>query len=242
MGLFVWDSEPSKIFVGDTAISKVFLWDTQVRPTWWQPWANTVAYYPLTSTTTTSDESGNNRNLTNSWASFWVYQNVDSCYVNWRLYCNWISNPSQFTLNCRYCMRATSEHYYLTLWLKDWTWADASNLTILWEFNGRPNWSGFWIQYNWTAYEWLTNGTKWTLGVWYNGVGTYDWTTLKIYLNWALQKSVTTSITSVNTILLGYGAAQAQVNVSNAIVENIARTAEEIQDYYNYTKSNYWIS
>ena len=32
MGLFVWDSQPSKIFVGDTSISKVFLWDTQVRP------------------------------------------------------------------------------------------------------------------------------------------------------------------------------------------------------------------
>jgi len=35
MGLFLWDSEPSKIFVGDTAISKVFLWDTQVRPSGW---------------------------------------------------------------------------------------------------------------------------------------------------------------------------------------------------------------
>lgn len=33
MGLFLWDSEPSKIFVGDTPISKVFVWDTQVRPT-----------------------------------------------------------------------------------------------------------------------------------------------------------------------------------------------------------------
>ena len=32
MGLFLWDSEPSKIFVGDTPISKVFLWDVQVRP------------------------------------------------------------------------------------------------------------------------------------------------------------------------------------------------------------------
>lgn len=32
MGLFLWDSEPSKIFVWDTPISKVFLWDTQVRP------------------------------------------------------------------------------------------------------------------------------------------------------------------------------------------------------------------
>jgi hypothetical protein len=38
MGLFVWDSEPSKIFVGDTPISKVFLWDTQVRPSGWAIW------------------------------------------------------------------------------------------------------------------------------------------------------------------------------------------------------------
>lgn len=33
MGLFLWDSQPSKIFVGNTSISKVFLWDTKIRPT-----------------------------------------------------------------------------------------------------------------------------------------------------------------------------------------------------------------
>ena len=33
MGLFIWDTQPSKIFVGDTPISKVFVWNTQVRPT-----------------------------------------------------------------------------------------------------------------------------------------------------------------------------------------------------------------
>lgn len=32
MGIFLWDSAPSKIFVGDTEVSKVFVWDTQVRP------------------------------------------------------------------------------------------------------------------------------------------------------------------------------------------------------------------
>lgn len=37
MGLFIGDSEPSKIFVGDTPISKVFVWDTQVWPSWWLP-------------------------------------------------------------------------------------------------------------------------------------------------------------------------------------------------------------
>lgn len=32
MGLFLGDSEPSKIFVWDTEVSKVFVWDTLVRP------------------------------------------------------------------------------------------------------------------------------------------------------------------------------------------------------------------
>lgn len=61
MGLFLWDSEPSKIFVGDTPISKVFLWDTQVRPSgWWgwHPWANTLLYMPMNSVSQEIDQSG----------------------------------------------------------------------------------------------------------------------------------------------------------------------------------------
>ena len=33
MGLFLWDSEPSKIFVGDTEVSSVWVWANKVRPT-----------------------------------------------------------------------------------------------------------------------------------------------------------------------------------------------------------------
>ena len=32
MGIFLWDTAPSKIFVWDTQVSKVFVWDTKVRP------------------------------------------------------------------------------------------------------------------------------------------------------------------------------------------------------------------
>lgn len=74
---------------------------------WWQPWVNTVAYYPLTSTTTTSDESGNWHTLSNHSVQFWTYNWVDcancnivyshsnnniSIYVNWVSYYNgWVS-------------------------------------------------------------------------------------------------------------------------------------------------------
>jgi hypothetical protein len=74
MWLFLWDSEPSKIFVGDTPISKCFLWDTQVRPTWWQPWANTLAYWKF---------DGN----LDSWFSWWATLSwTPYWYTTWLLW------------------------------------------------------------------------------------------------------------------------------------------------------------
>ena len=78
MGIFLWDTAPSKIFVGDTQVSKVFVWDTQVRPSGWQPWANTVLYLPLN--TDYSDLSSYHRVYTSQvWTmSFSSYQWVNS--------------------------------------------------------------------------------------------------------------------------------------------------------------------
>lgn len=75
--IFLWDTAPSKIFVGDTQVSKVFVWDTQVRPTWWggwQPWPNTIAYYPLTAN---ANDTVNGNNMTAdaliTFSSDWAY-------------------------------------------------------------------------------------------------------------------------------------------------------------------------
>ena len=53
-------------------------------PERWQPWANTVAYYPLTSTTTVNDLSGNGYTLSthDTLPTFWIYQWVDCASFN----------------------------------------------------------------------------------------------------------------------------------------------------------------
>ena len=56
---------------------------------WWTPWANTLAYRPLTSTSTTNDLSWNNNNLSSIWTvDFWTHYWVDCAYFddnNWNL-------------------------------------------------------------------------------------------------------------------------------------------------------------
>ena len=49
----------------------------------YNPWSNTLAYYPLTSTTTVNDMSWNNHHLTNAWkVNFWGYWGVDCAYFS----------------------------------------------------------------------------------------------------------------------------------------------------------------
>lgn len=211
---------------------------------WWKPWANTIAYYPLTSSSTVNDLSWNNRNLTNSWGTFWVYQWVDSCYINGMLYYNWITNPNQFTISCFYNLRTRSEHYYLLFWIKNWTGVDVNNQFELWEFNGRPDGHWFWVQYvlGNNSY-WLTEWTEWTIWTWYHWVVTYDGTTLKIYLNGVLANSRTVNLSATrNTIFLWYNSENSQANISEWIIEDKARSETEITQYLNSMKNIYWIS
>ena len=49
------------------------------------PWSSTIAYYPLNSSTTVNDMSGNGYTLTNDWASFWTYGWVDCAYFGAKL-------------------------------------------------------------------------------------------------------------------------------------------------------------
>ena len=215
---------------------------------WWKPWANTIAYYPLTSTSTVNDMSGNNLTLTNNWATFWVYQWVDSSYLNWNMYYYGISDLQAFTLNCWYCLRNMSEHYYLFFWMKMWTGVNTDNWFQLWETNGRPWGYGFWVQYmlnnnHNSVNVWTSSADYSTIWTWYNWVVTYDWTTIRVYQNWVLKNSRATAISGTkNTIFIWYNSTNSQVNLSNAIVENKVWTDTEILSYYNQTKSQYWIS
>ena len=109
--------------------------------------------------------------------------------------------------------------------------------------------------YNWASKfrfsTWWANSSinvSWDNWVWYNRVFKYDWTTATVYKDW----TVANSSIFVEQVLWWDGTAiwyNSFVNwrywlwyLSEIILENKVRTAQEIQDYYDQTKANYWIS
>lgn len=248
MGLFIWDSEPSKIFVGDTPISKVFLWNTQVRPSWWwgwQPWANTLLYMPMNSVSQEIDQSGNNVPTSNSWVTFWTYQWVDCGYFN-RSHIQITTPfviPGNITILC-WCYNTW--YYYSST---DWKVFDARNnssTVLMWYTNNNNMW---YFSYNQTN---LISGDK-SQNEWVLAVVTVDssWNAT-IYTKWANSDTSTTDSRTWASFTPTYMNVWNEWNngadryflwgLSNLIVEDKVRTAQEVADYYNQTKWNYWIS
>ena len=209
------------------------------------PWANTVAYYPLNSTDTTSDMKGTGiaYDLTNVGSvTFWTNQWVDCAAfdgtTNSQLYNSSLSFPAMpsQTVLFRAYITWTATYVYQTLyhiWLTPQTWK-------LWAWFKYDTWLciGCWYwgyeaikpwNINW-AWHLIANVADWVVGTQYLDGNQYQIVGLNlsdvqqsIYVWW--EQSWTGRLT-------GY--------MSNLIVENKAWTATEILNYYNQTKSNYW--
>lgn len=224
-----------------------------------EPWENTVAYYPLTSTTTVNDMSSKQNNLTSNWTiQYWDYGDVDCCFIDWHgmLYTGItsITASSWITLNVRY--RETNNP----------TW-DCSTIlafnpydpTTRWNrLNSmcRLNWAysiWYWLIWfiddwkSWWTYSYTSPVYTFTQNQRYNICYTYEWNSMKFYVNWVLEWTATRT-TQDNT--LSYISISRNVDVnssirwylSKAIFESKARTSQEISDYFNGTKSLYGIS
>lgn len=245
--IFVWDTNPSKIYVGDTQVSKVFVGNTQVRPTWWQPWANTVAYYPLDSTNTINDLSWNSRNLTKEDpygnVQFWTNDNVDCCYMNWgRLKFSSMPSISSWTI---------------LLYINTHNSSNNTNAAIIdRQFNSTYSYWALKLYSSWTdinyyyptalnsVWNYQMNNTKTTWILW---TMVKDGSSYKIYNNDTLveTKSWYGGNTS-STFYIGQDGQNGSYyycgSISNVIIEDRVWTTQEIQDYFNETKANYWIS
>ena len=219
---------------------------------WWKPWENTIAYYPLN--WDANDYSGNNRNLT---ANNITYQDITSgeksAYFNGSSsYCEiasqsiWLQN---FTMNLWVRKsRNTAQERFMSLYNPSpdyelWTYTSTANI---WNVGS-------------TSYIWRWNSSSWQWGVdtwtanwtWMNIVLVWDSTWNKIYKDGVLQtlsysrgnsSSHLTSSYSFTKIFLWRHNSWGnyfQWNLSNCILENKARTADEILAYYNQTKWNY---
>ena len=225
---------------------------------WRQPWVNTIAYYPLDSVNTVNDMSWNWYDLTLIWtADFNTYQWVD-CFNSqwtWRMECSsltladiwnvfsamaWVYTPDRQDHNERWILWATDN----SLWFK---WFDLFESYYSWQ-NQAYRWETLWSSNK----SIFVDEPFWQ---WYHLCLTYeDWTNnQKLYINGVLEWEDTNTMYLSSSAIFRV-AARVWVNgswwvdvirswwLSNIILEDKVRTAQEITDYFNQTKSLYGIS
>ena len=231
----------------------VYLWKEGQE---WQPWANTVAYYPLTSSTTVNDMkwSGTAQNLTNSNVSFWVQFGVDCAYISWNadsshsvtkyLYWNitWLPTWSSartysfWIYNDNASVPSVADDMYIFQWqastnkmvFVNWWWVDSS--------------SGLMISQRWSSWNFWASIRQQRC----HNVITYDGTKFEWYVNWVSRWTWTKTINTGSNKFSIFGASENPAWngfnwwMSELILEDKVRTAQEVLDYYNLTKSNYW--
>ena len=192
---------------------------------WWQPWANTVMYYPFK--TDQLDKVGNS-----SIPITWVKENL------WYTFSSsdfiYLTNPDT---SCR----------FVSVWVK----YNSNN----WAYNQWPSTCVGFICYNFghTGSDWIrrfqietsndyyitSSAQSTTSWVWYHLAMWYDGSKVYAYLNWAKVWEQTTNAYIRWKIFLWR---MINETVSEYIGESVCWTAQEITDYYNSTKANYWIS
>lgn len=245
--IYLWSTKLSKIYVWSSEVKEVYVWNTMVwgGNSWWTPWSNTLIYYPLTSNLV--DQMWNWNTGTAHWnvtfsSSTWVYVDWDNgIYVSWLS--NWIANKSwPRTLNVWAKYEALKNNAEL-LWNSGNTISNQSMKIEI--YSARTCLAiqianGTNISWTWTGY--ITPDTNW-----HNYSITFSWSEYKRYIDWVLIATATTSTPPNNypDMYIGdlqyYSARRCKWYVKDYIVENKVRTASEISDYYNLTKSTYWL-
>jgi hypothetical protein len=218
--------------------------EKQVRPKrWWKPWANTVAYYPLDSVNTVHDLSWNNYNLTNNWnVTFGVNTWVD-CATFWNATPRWLVNTSANIINWQYT-------YLVWINMDMSSYAEGRARTFGWTssffilIGDLPNNHNMWPQLPPT--NWVTLTSWWHLVCFVWDVSSGSFTS---YLDGTLVSSWTWISWSMSWILIwakensySHYYDRFKWNMSAVIWEDKQRTAQEVSDYYDQTKWDYWIS
>ena len=210
-----------------------------IRPVWWQPWANTIAYYPLTDDF--NDYGWNSYNLTQNSAQITTLNWVKCCDLN-SSYCaaNFAVNTLPCTMAFRHKSKVTTNKF-LAICFADstrnwggrwiWTWNVDELQVRYWNPTNTYSPVNYTFNTNWNLYVLTLSDAKWTL---YINSDTYQ---LKTNLSAPSWSGSPLRIWANEVWQTWWG----NWYISQIIVENKARTAQEVSDYYNQTKWNYWL-
>lgn len=204
---------------------------------WWQPWANTLVYYPFD--TDINDYSWNNYNLTNYW-------NVSITEVSWVTSANFINSAPYWLYNSDTNITIQWKYTFLVWMYYVWWWS-AYPRVFGWTDNRFMLYRNGAIEPNAANWWWIQSiPNTWELIVFVGNLTTWAWDG---YKNWTYIKSWTGTTWARHGIRLWWNEGNASNGtdafywaMSKLIFENRQRTAQEIADYFNQTKSLYWIS
>lgn len=213
----------------------------------WQPWANTLFYRPLTEDA--NDATTNNRNWTAS-ANI-TFSSSNGAYLIWDagLWYNSLIQSASFNMWTTYTINT---------WIKaEQTLTDSHEIEIqrnwIWParyviFNVDSSWFhcmlGNWWSSNWSQLN--ASFDIWTS--WHNVCLTRSWKDISIYADWQLLTSWDGGYQAdVPSFIIGTDTSSGNQYSSYSyfkdyIMEDKVRTAQEISNYYNQTKSLYGIS
>lgn len=193
----------------------------------WKPNANTVAYF-----------SFKEDQLDKVWTAviWWTWTKQTIWY---QFDFNWAVNISNIT-NSKFCC----------FWIKFWATKNAPNQTPtiwIWELQ-YSYWHDTAPAFRKTfGYTYQSNGWghsdefNTTSGQWYfmayGYTGTSSSANVVAYANWNKIMDITTSLYSTANWRLWY---YIDETLSELIFEDRCRTAQEVVDYFNQTKANYW--
>jgi len=209
---------------------------------WWQPWVNTVAYLPLSSDL---DDTISWNNLTWNATFGTIWWSTVNCAITTN---GWLSGTlanlpqgtAERTVSMRFYFSGSNTNEWWTVFYGTW-WGNNQVFGAYSELNGSDwkislsqRWANSWYLYTWTT------------GSWYLITMTYDsnniWT---LYINWAYMGNWNVTLGTIwNDILLwslvwntwdylSWG-------FSELIIEDKCWTSQEVSDYYDLTKANYW--
>lgn len=240
------------------------LTEHKIRPSYKrEPTADTIAYYPLN--WDANDYSWNNRNLTTNGVTYSeTIANGNKCWTftgvirnngsKWWEWTSWVSmSNANMTLSVR--AKTTGNWTDSTYWANKWmllyfqdSWRN------YWQTIKTAHWTTWYIAAEWwgwgssiwTSAETPTPYADWQ---WHHFCATYTISSVKLFVDWQLVSSWTGSFTAVTTnynIYVGkdttsYNYYWYAGQMSEVIFEKATWTDADVLEYYNWTKSNYWL-
>lgn len=259
MWIKLWNTDITGIKIWNQEVTKVYVGSEQIRPSgWggWQPWVNTIAYFPLEEDF--NDHSWNWHTATNN--------GVTLATVDWKDVGSF-NGSSYISISDASDLRG-SNNYTTSLWYKYTSgWNTAMDLFCKWKDNATSSWS--WGRLLLSSdrtqawqHAWNNTGNPIiSLAV----TGILDWNrhnmvfafdssnSMCLYFDWVLQSSVSTSgysfsYNNTDDVQIGRWKNRAEYTyyyngyMSEVILESTTWSAQEVADYYDLTKANYWIS